>query len=111
MRLQVPAALAALGPHKILKLGNLFVEAIDVLGRANRKTVNKGFLRQCLSRVDGSGMEGRAEVTNGREGASESDQKGLLGCSKLWTLFWLSPCRGEPEEAKYGLIHLYTIFF
>lgn len=44
MGLQVPAALAALGPHEILKLGNLFVEAIDVLGRANRKTINEGVL-------------------------------------------------------------------
>lgn len=31
MRLQVPAALAALGSHEILKLGDLLVEAIDVL--------------------------------------------------------------------------------
>lgn len=27
----MPAALAALGPHEVLKLGDLFVEAIDVL--------------------------------------------------------------------------------
>ena len=31
MGLQVPAALATLGPHVVLKLGDLFVEAIDVL--------------------------------------------------------------------------------
>lgn len=31
MGLQVPATLAALGPHEILKLGNLFIEAIDIL--------------------------------------------------------------------------------
>lgn len=31
MGLQVSATLAALGPHEILKLGDLFVEAVDVL--------------------------------------------------------------------------------
>lgn len=72
MRLQVPAALAALGPHKILKLGNLFVEAIDVLRRANRDTINLGVLGQCLSRTDGSGLEGGAEVTNRSEGIVRS---------------------------------------
>lgn len=32
----MPATLAALGPHKILKLSNLFVEAIDVLEETRR---------------------------------------------------------------------------
>lgn len=36
MGLQMPATLAALGPHKILKLSNLFVEAIDVLEETRR---------------------------------------------------------------------------
>lgn len=105
MRLQVPAALAALGPHEVLKLGNLFVEAIDVLRRAKRKTVNKGVLGQCLSLRDSSSKDDRVEVTNDGEGISKSDQKGLLGWSKLRTLLQLSPCKVEPEDAKSGLIH------
>jgi hypothetical protein len=31
MGLQMPATLAALGPHKILKLSDLFVEAVNIL--------------------------------------------------------------------------------
>ena len=44
MGLQVPAALAALGPHKVLKLGDLFVEAIDVLVKepTEKLSINQG---------------------------------------------------------------------
>ena len=33
----MPATLAALGPHKILELSNLFVEAIDVLVKESKE--------------------------------------------------------------------------
>lgn len=55
--------------------------------------------------MDSSGREDRVEVMSRGEGISKSDQKGLLECSKLWTLPWLSPWGVEPEEAKSGLIH------
>ena len=44
MGLQVPAALAALGPHEVLKLGDLFVEAIDVLVKepTEKLSINQG---------------------------------------------------------------------
>lgn len=41
MRLQMPATLATLGPHKILKLSNLFVEAIDILVRDQKKSIKQ----------------------------------------------------------------------
>ena len=60
--------------------------------------------------MDTSGTEDRVEVTSRGVGISKSDQKGLLGGSKLWTLLWFSPCRVEPEKEKYGLI-LFFFFF
>ena len=68
MGLQVPATLAALGPHEVLKLGDLFVEAIDVLVKEpTEKQYQPGRwgLSQCLSHVDVSGRDGRMNILAG----------------------------------------------
>lgn len=61
MGLQVPATLAALGPHEILKLGDLFVEAIDILVKEpiEKQCHPKSLSQQLLSHLEISG--GRAE--------------------------------------------------
>lgn len=89
MGLQMPAALAALGLHKILKLGNLFVEAIDVLVKKPIKqlSINKessaSISPTWVPLAGRAGKELLAEVR-----AFQTDQKGLLGFSKLWSFLW-----------------------
>lgn len=53
----MPATLAALGPHKILKLSNLFVEAIDVLVR-DQKSIKQS-LQSLIASMAVSGKEDR----------------------------------------------------
>lgn len=90
----MPAALAALGPHEVLKLGDLFVEAIDVLVKEPTEKQYQpgggGVLSQCLSHTDIAGRDGRTDILAGVM-LSQSDQKGLLVQSNLWSLLWLSP--------------------
>lgn len=103
MGLQVPATLAALGPHEVLKLGNLFVEAIDVLVKESTEKqyqLGRWGLSQCLSHVDVSGRDGRMNILAGVICLRQSGQKGLLVQSNLWRLLWLSPCRVEPERSE-----------
>lgn len=62
----MPAALAALGPHEVLKLGDLFVEAIDVLVKEPMEKQYQpgggGILSQCLSHMDITGRDGRTDI-------------------------------------------------
>jgi hypothetical protein len=48
MGLQMPATLAALGPHKILKLSDLFVEAVNILVKEPTGKKKKASINQCL---------------------------------------------------------------
>lgn len=73
MGLQVPAALAALGSHEILKLGDLFVKAVDVLVKepTEKLSINHGVLSQHLSHMDISGRDGRVDITSRGDGISD----------------------------------------
>ena len=68
--MQVPAALAALGSHEILKLGDLFVEAIDVLVKepTEKLSINHGVLSQRVSHMDISGRDGRVDIISRGDG-------------------------------------------
>jgi hypothetical protein len=69
MGLQMPATLAALGPHKILKLSNLFVEAIDILVRDQKKSIRQGVFSHedhlCEESLAVSGREVKRKPANG----------------------------------------------
>lgn len=65
MGLQMPATLAALGPHKILKLSNLFVEAIDVLVRDQKKSITQGSLQSLTLSMSVSSREDKIKPTSG----------------------------------------------
>lgn len=78
MGLQVPATLAALGPHEILKLGNLFIEAIDILVEEPTEkgvSTKESSATIYLSHVDNSGRDVQEEIISRGEGISDSQTR------------------------------------
>lgn len=84
--MQVPAALAALGPHEVLKLGDLFVEAIDVLVKEPTEKLVSTRAPQPVSLPHGHLWQGWQDEHTSR-GDAVSDSQTRRAC-------WYSPTSG-----------------
>lgn len=99
MGLQVPATLAALGPHKILKLGDLLVEAVDILVKEPRE-------KQCQPRSPRPASPAWTRLAGKTEGellAVTRPPQRAAGISQALQFCQVRSLQ-RYKEMKYGLI-------
>lgn len=98
----MPAALAALGSHEILKLGNLFVEAIDVLVKEPTEKQYQPRSPQPASPT----WTSMAERTEWELLAVTSQTKRACWDFQALQFAQVQSLQRRNKETTYGLIHL-----